>query len=283
MIPAQLKVPGLPRRLADRVHWLGDCTGRAELAGLDLHSYMSAYVVAGDECSAMVDTGHPKDWAVVSRQLDELHEHGVPAVRYLVPTHPEIPHSGNLGRLLRRYPEAVVAGEIRDYALVFPQSAGRLVPMQAGAELDLGHATLRLVEGVLHDLEATTWAYFVEGAVLFPGDGFAYMHEHTQGQCGKVAEEAPTLDIEAYTAMFAGAALFWTRYTDMGPVIAYLDEFLMRHPCSVIAPGHGLPITDPDRMMPRIRQGLLLGAGQVSGAAGSAPGQAAESTGAHSR
>jgi flavorubredoxin len=265
MIPPQLKAAGLPRQLTDRVHWIGDCSGRTELQGLDLHSYMSAYVVAGDDCSAIVDTGHPKDWAVVTRQLDELHEQGVPAIRYLIPTHPEIPHSGNLGKLLRRYPDSTVVGEVRDYALIFPEYADRLVPMAAGAEVYLGNATLRMVEGVLHDLEPTTWVYFPEGTTLFVGDGFAYMHEHNEGHCGKVAEEAPTLDIEAFTAMFAEAALFWTRYTSMGPVIEYLDEFLSRHPCSVIAPGHGLPITDPATMMPRIRQGLLLGAaGQVT-------------------
>lgn len=267
MIPPRLKATGLPRQLTGRVHWLGDCSGRSELKGLDLHSYMSAYVVAGDDCSAMIDTGHPKDWAVVSRQLDELHEQGVPAVRYLVPTHPEIPHSANLGRLLRRYPESVVVGEVRDYPLIFPEFADRLSAVETGAEIALGHATLRMVEGVLRDLEPTTWAYFVEGATLFPGDGFAYMHEHNEGHCGKVAEEAPALDVETFTSMFAEAALFWTRYTDMGPIIAYLDDFLSRHPCSVIAPGHGLPITDPERMMPRIRKGLLLGAGQVKSVA----------------
>jgi flavorubredoxin len=265
MIPPQLKAAGMPRQLTDRVHRIGDCSGRTEVKGLDLHSYMSAYVVAGDECSAIIDTGHPKDWAVVTRQLDELHEQGVPAIRYLIPTHPEIPHSANLGRLLCRYPESVVVGEVRDYPLIFPEYADRLVPMGDGEEVCLGGATLRMVEGVLHDLEPTTWVYFPEDATLFVGDGFAYMHEHNEGHCGKVAEEAPTLDIEAFTAMFAEAALFWTRYTSMGPVIEYLDEFLSRHPCSVIAPGHGLPITDPAAMMPRIRQGLLLGAaGQVT-------------------
>lgn len=263
-VPAALG--GLPRLLTDRVWWLGDCLERDHPSGARLHTYHSAYVVAGDDRAAVVDTGHPKDWAVIASQLDWLHGQGVPDIAHVVPTHPEVPHSGNAGRWLARYPSAELVGEIRDYHLIFPEYTGRMRAVGEADALDLGGATLRFVDAVIRDLIPTTWPYFVDHQVLFPGDGFAYMHEHQHGQCGRVAEEVPALRVEEFTAMFSDAALYWTRFTDMDGPIAELDALLARHPTALIAPGHGLPILDPARTLPRVREGLRLGAeGAVQG------------------
>lgn len=263
------KAVGLPRALTDRLYWLGDCLVRRHPNGTWLHTYHSAYVVAGDDCAAVVDTGHPKDWAVIAAQLDTLHAQGLPDVRYLAPTHPEVPHSGNLGRWLHRYPESEVVGEVRDYHLIFPEYADRLRAVGVGEEVDLGGATLRFAEAVIRDLIPTIWPYFVEHQVLFPGDGFAYLHEHQEDQCGKVAEEVPTLRVEEFTAMFSDAALYWTRFTDMEGPITELDRLLEQYPSRIIAPGHGLPIIDPECTLPRVREGLKLGAaGAVEGMLG---------------
>lgn len=257
---------GLPRALTDRLYWLGDCLERVHPSGVRLHTYHSAFVVAGDERAAVIDTGHPKDWAVIAEQIDQLHEQGVPQVGYIVPTHPEVPHSANAGRWLAKYPDAELVGEIRDYHLIFPEHTDRFRAVEEGGELHLGGATLRFVEAVIRDLVPTVWPYFVEHLVLFPGDGFAYLHEHQQGQCGRVAEEVPTLRVEEFTAMFSDAALYWTRFTDMDGPIAELDRLLERYPAKVIAPGHGLPIINPEQTLPRVRQGLKLGAaGAVQG------------------
>jgi flavorubredoxin len=262
---------GLPRLLTERLYWLGDCLERVHPSGVTLHTYHSAYVVVGDMGSAVIDTGHPKDWAVIATQIDELHQRGVPEVRYVVPTHPEVPHSGNAGRWLAKYPQARLAGEIRDYHLIFPEYLDRLQAIGTGDEIELGGATLRFTDAVIRDLIPTVWPYFVEDQALFPSDGFAYVHEHERGQCGRVAEEVPMLRVEEYTAMFSDAALYWTRFTDMEGPIAALDESLERYPSRIIAPGHGLPIVAPDQTLPRVREGLRLGA------AGAVQGMVAES------
>ena len=95
----------LPRPLGPGVTWLGECLA-LPYRGEMLHSYHSLYLIDGDEGSLLVDTGHPKDWASVERQLDELLASGAPPVRYLFPTHAEVPHSANLGRLLDKFPRA---------------------------------------------------------------------------------------------------------------------------------------------------------------------------------
>lgn len=251
----------LPRELAPGIFWLTDCLAM-DYEGTKVHGYGSAYLVAGREASLLVDTGHPKDWAAISKQLDICHARGVPTVKYLVPTHSEVPHAANLASLLDRYPESMVYGDVRDYHLIFPEAVDRLVPKQAGDEIDLGTTTFVFLEAVIKDLVTSLWGFSTAQGALFPGDGFAYMHHHHEGQCGMTAEECPDLPVEEFTAMFSEFALYWTRFTDMDRVIARLDAMIdVDLPVQLICPGHGNPVLDPSVTFPRVKAGLLLGAG----------------------
>ena len=110
-----------PRQLAEGVYWLTDCLVM-EHEGETIHAYSSAYLVHGDERSMIVDTGHPKDWASIEAQLDRLEAIGIPPIEYIFPTHAEVPHAANLGRLLNKYPDLIAVGDVRDYHLFFPSS-----------------------------------------------------------------------------------------------------------------------------------------------------------------
>jgi flavorubredoxin len=218
------------------------------------------YVVSGRRFSLLVDTGPPKDWREIEAQLDELIVHGrIAPVRYLVPTHPEVAHAGNLGRLLQKFPDAVAIGEMRDYHLVFPEFAGRMHAAPAGHELDLGGRRVRLMPAIFRDLGASIWAYELMEAVLFPGDGFSYTHYHGAGDCGKTAEELPDNPLEEFTAVYSDAAFYWTRYCDVEPVISELETLFAEVDIRVVAPAHGAPITDPATVLPKIAEGLRLG------------------------
>jgi flavorubredoxin len=255
-----------PRELAEGVFWLGDCI-EFEHEGQRVHSYHSAYVVAGTETSVLIDTGHPKDWLAIERQLDEVLRRGAPEVGYVFPTHSEVPHSANLGRLLKKFPGARACGDIRDYHLIFPAFEDRFMAMQAGDALDLGGTTFVLREAIVRDLVTSLWGYDTARRVLFPGDGFAYMHHHSEGECGKFAEELPDLPVPEFTAVFAHHALYWTRFTDIEPVIAELERLLADERVEVIAPAHGCPITRPQVTVPKVREGMRLGqAGQPAAA-----------------
>lgn len=247
-----------PRELADGVHWIGECLAM-DHEGTMLHAYSSAYLVQGEECSLVVDTGHPKDWAAIEGQLDRLHAAGAPPVRYLFPTHAEVPHAANLGRLLHRYPDAIAVGDVRDYHLFFPEFADRLVPMGEGTELDLGGRRFLLLEAVIKDLVTSLWGYDDKGRTLFPGDGFAYMHHHKADECWKVAEEVPDLPIPEFTALFAEYALYWTRFTDIDPQIEALERLMAEYPVDVVAPGHGSPVLDVAATLPKVKRGLRIG------------------------
>ncbi len=251
-----------PRQLAEGVYWVTDCLAM-EHDGETIHAYSSAYLVHGDDRSLVVDTGHPKDWPSIEAQLDRLQAAGVPPVEYLFPTHAEVPHAANLGRLLNKYPNAVAVGDIRDYHLFFPEFADRLRPMEEGARIELGGTEFLLLDAVIKDLVTSLWAYDTRSQTLFPGDGFAYMHHHQSDECWRTAEEVPDLPIPEFTALFSAYALYWTRFTDIEPHIAALDGLLDRYPTRVIAPGHGSPILEPADTIPRVKEGLRIGSEHV--------------------
>jgi flavorubredoxin len=252
----------LPRPLAPGVTWLGECLV-LPYRGTVLHSYHSLYLIAGERASLIVDTGHPKDWAAVDRQLDAALGPEVAPVRYLFPTHAEVPHSANLGHLLDKFPDAKACGDVRDYHLIFPGCEGRLVPMAVGDELDLGGTRFVFVEAIVRDLVTSVWGYDTRSRALFPGDGFGYMHHHETGQCGRLAEEIPELPIRDLTALFTEIGLYWTHFTDMEPVIDRLDQLVASPdaPVELIGPAHGSPISAPEVTVPKVKAGFRKAGG----------------------
>lgn len=255
-----LDIPELAptREIADGVFWLGGCK-EIRYQGQVVHSYGSVFLVVGDERTLLVDTGHPKDWERLAEQLDRVLAHcGRATVDYLFPTHAEVAHAANLGRLLDRYPSAVVVGDTRDYHLLWPEHTDRLRPAAVGERLDLGGSEFVFVEAVLRDLLNTQWGYDTGRRVLFVADGFAYMHHHAAGECGRTTEELADPPLEEFTAAFAEYALYWTRYVDVAPHCERVDRLLTELPTDVIAPAHGGVITDVERTVPRIYRGLAL-------------------------
>ena len=248
----------LPREIAPGVFWLGDCLEQ-RFKGKTYHSYNAAFLVVGSEASLLVETGHPKDFPEIERQMREVLAERSSALKYLFITHQETPHSGGLGRVLERYPGLTVHGDVSDYHLAFPRHAWRLKGMEVGDAIDLGDRRFVAVEPVVRDLRTSLWGFDTGGKVLFPGDGFAYSHYHWDGHCGKVAEEAESLDLADVSAVFAERALFWTKFTDMNIYVDKLEELIADLGTAVIAPTHGLPILDPAATVPKVREGLLAG------------------------
>jgi len=246
----------LPREIAPGVFWLGDCLAQ-EYQGRPYHSYNAAFLLCGSEASMLVETGHPKDFPEIERQMIELLTPDRAPLKYLFITHQETPHSGGLGRVLQNWPDITVHGDIADYHLAFPQHTDRLIPMEVGDEIDLGDRTLVAVEPVIRDLRSTLWAFDTGAKCLFPGDGFAYSHYHWDGHCGLLAEEATSLDLQDVLAVFAARALYWTTTTDMNIYVDRLEAMLEDLDVDVIAPTHGLPITDIAVTMPKVRDGLI--------------------------
>jgi flavorubredoxin len=247
----------LPRQLADGLFWLGDCQLVPLPDGSIEHSYSSTFLICGDDRSMLVDTGHPKDWPVVESQLDPLLA-DAPPLEWIFPTHPEVTHSGNLGRWLHKFPDAKMCGEARDYHLVFPKYADRMVAVEVGDEIDLGNRPIVFVDAVFRDLVSSIWAYDTRGKALFSGDGLGYGHYHAAEQCGRLAEETPDLEIGDLVGIFLEYALYWTRLKDVTPYLDRLDRLMeVEYPVEIICGAHGAPVMSPSTTMPKIRKGII--------------------------
>jgi flavorubredoxin len=255
------KSHSLPRELGPGVTWLGDCLKRME-GDQPVHVHTSCYFVEGERQTLLIDTGHPTHWKQVEATLDTLL--GGRTLDWIFPTHPELPHAGNLNRLLAKFPDAQVTGDVRDYHLYCPEYVDRLVPRVAGSELDLGGRTITFLEAPIRDLPSSQWAYDSLAQILFVADAFGYTHGgldavggdepvHRPGECGLLSTELPAPPTIEQTAFLTRAALNWSRYVDVAPHFAKVEALLERHPAKLVAPAHGNVISDLEALLPILR------------------------------
>ncbi|WP_165966623.1 MBL fold metallo-hydrolase [Actinomadura sp. 7K507] len=237
----------LPREFAPGLHWLGGCSDSGAWPtrkGATTHEHLSTYLVAGTDKTVLIDTGHYAQWDGIRDQLDACL--GDRPLDYVFPTHHEIPHAGNLGRLLARYPDAVAVGDTREYHLYFPEIAPeRLRRTRGGDSIDLGGTSLMFLDPVWYDLSGTLWAYETRGRTLFTSDGLGYIHDHSPDVCGllpgEVPQDAPEHGIRRYALPFVGM-----RYHRMAPGVARYRELTERHPVRTVCSAHGAPLSGGD-------------------------------------
>src|SRR5215813_3453155 len=154
--------PALPRELAPGLVWIGGCATRPTDP---THVHHSNYLLLGDR-SLLVDTGFPGTWRQVDVHLDE--ELGGEPLDYVFPTHSEVAHSGNLNKLLQKYPKLRVVGDMRDFWLYYPDHRDRLDQVRPDTEIDLGRGLmLRFLQALICDLPNTLWAYEHSTQALF--------------------------------------------------------------------------------------------------------------------
>lgn len=253
----------LPREFAPGVTWMSSCLP-FKLSDRVIHGHNSTYLVQGSEGSAMVDTGNTSSWPIISSTLDDLL--GDKPLDYVFPTHPELPHTGNLPRLVEKYPDIKVVGDIRDYHLFYPQIVPNLNAHEPGDRFDLGGGTeLVIVEALIRDLPNTQWAFVPSAGVLFTADGFCYMHRpelddedpvHLPGECGLVTTELREQVAVENAAFFTGSALYWARFAnDADDVYDRVLAKIRELGVTSVAPTHGNVITNILDVEPIIRAG----------------------------
>jgi hypothetical protein len=253
----------LPREIAAGIWWIGGCL---ESAAFDepVHFHTSAYLILGREHTLLFDTGPPGAWPDVEAALDHIVAER--KLDYVVPSHPEIPHAGSLSRVLDKYPDAVVVGDLRDYHLYYPDYVERLRPEPHGTTLELGGGyRFTLLDAIIEDLPTTVWGYEHRSQVLFPVDALGYGHlpqraglpdepAHRPGECALLSSElARPPDLELATHL-TQSSLYWSRYVDIEPYFARFDALLERYPAKLFAPAHGSVVDDLDVIMPVLRE-----------------------------
>lgn len=250
------------REFTDSVYWVGACR-RMVVGGQPVHNHHSAFLIVGLERTLLVDTSSPGFYPELEAQLTAVL--GDRPLDLIVPTHPEVAHAGNLPLLLARYPQARLAGDVRDYHLFFPDLVGRFDPVPVGAEIDLGGGFAYVVlPAPIRDLPGTVWGYERRTRVMFVGDGFGYVHRgstadgldmpiHTPAECRLLSHELGAPPSVELTEHVTRQALDWSRYVDATAILDEVDRLLERYPPAMIAPAHGNVISDPETVWPVIR------------------------------
>jgi flavorubredoxin len=242
------------RQLTHNAFLLNGCF-HMSMYGRQFHTHAAAYLIRGRDASVLIDTGHAKDGPRIEAFIrsvvgDEL--------TYIVPTHEEYPHAGNLDALLCAFPKAKAVGEVRNFHLYYPEHdrTGRFHQMNAGEALDLGDRTLSLLPGVIHDLPATCWAYDSGDQLLFVSDAFAFSH-YQSSECTLFSHELPFRPGVDDTRMVLDLALYWVRFSDNHGLIRSVAQMLEDYPTRMICPAHGNVITDLDELTEVMERAFL--------------------------
>lgn len=260
---ADRTVPDFPREIVPGLHWIGKCTGGAEVKGQMIHVHLSTYLIVGESGRLLVDTGVHGAWPYIDAQIQDIL--GSTPLDYVFPTHAEGPHMANLLRLHGRYPAMKVIGNLKSYQLYYPTLPPELlVDVRAGATLDLGDTELVFLDAAIRDLPDTLWVYDPKRRAMFVSDALGFYHYHDEGQCALSVEELPEQPTRQQVALLNEQALYWARYTDFRLPFKRLDQLIEEHPVDLILPAHGNIVLEPATTVPAIREQLIASVDDIA-------------------
>lgn len=142
-----------------------------QLVPLPQGTTYNAYVVKGSEKVALIDTMYEK---LRGEFVDMIAASGM-KIDYIISNHAEPDHSGSIGALLEKFPQAVVyaspkCAENLKNMLHIPEAKIKVV--SEGEELPLGGKTLRFMITPWVHWPDTMFTYLVEDKLLFSCDFF---------------------------------------------------------------------------------------------------------------
>ena len=133
----------------------------------------NSYVIR-DEKTAVLDTVEPRAGEQWLANLEEVLEGESPD--YLIVSHLEPDHAGNIGKLAEKYPKMKLVGNAKTFAML-PQFfemdlTDRCVTVNEGDTLSLGAHTLTFVMAPMVHWPEVMVAYESKEKILFSADGF---------------------------------------------------------------------------------------------------------------
>jgi flavorubredoxin len=163
-----------PRLIKPGIHWLGavDWNRRIfdSLMLLPDGTSYNAYLVEGEEKTALIDTVEPTMSNLLMQQLDGVHK-----IDYLIVQHAEQDHSGSIPIILEKYPGAMVVTSPKCKAMLkdlmtIPEDKFKLV--NDGDTLPLGGRTLTFIYTPWVHWPETMVTYSPQDRILFTCDFF---------------------------------------------------------------------------------------------------------------
>ncbi|AAL80818.1 MBL fold hydrolase [Pyrococcus furiosus DSM 3638] len=229
-------------KLLDGVYWVGvkDWSRRIfdSLIPLPEGTSYNAYLVVGNEKSALIDTVNPG----FERELEEKVSEIVPLkeIDYVVMNHAEPDHAGAIPYIMERNKKALLITTEKGKELAkayYNVPDERIIVVKDGDEVDLGGKTLRFIEAPWLHWPETMFTYLVEDKVLFPCDFFGAHTAH-----GLYDDEVPSI-IE-YAQRYFGEIMM-----PFAGMAKRAMEKLKGLEIKMIAPSHGPIYRNPERIL----------------------------------
>ncbi|MDD3621049.1 MAG: FprA family A-type flavoprotein [Methanofollis sp.] len=162
-------------KLAQGVYWVGAIDWNLR----DYHGYTlpgttyNAYLVVGEEKTALIDTCYPGFEEQVLGRVASIID--PKTIDVIVANHIEVDHSGGLPKIAKMLPsvpiyctEVAVQGLARHY----DTKDWNLQVVKTGETLDLGQKTLVFLEAPMLHWPDSMFTYLAEEEILFPNDAF---------------------------------------------------------------------------------------------------------------
>ena len=136
------------------------------------------HVMLNDGDPILIDCGSHIHRGSVMNQLHELIGEAVP--EYLLLTHSELPHAGNIAAIAERWPDikVIVSNVMLPYIEVLPvlplEQIEQVVP---GTRIEFPTRTIEFVDALLKDQPGSHWVHDSRTGTLFTGDGFGYFND----------------------------------------------------------------------------------------------------------
>lgn len=226
-----------PRKVTDGVFFVGapDWDRRLfdALIPLPEGTSYNAYLITGQEKTALIDTVDPTKWEVLKTYLEQVNN-----IDYVVIQHVEQDHSGSLPMVLEKYPNAVVIANSKAKELILTHlhvPEEKIQVIEDGDKLDLGGLTLQFIFAPWVHWPETMLTYLPERKLLFTCD-FLGSHLATS-----------SLFIEDERLVYLGAKRYYAEI--MSPfrnlIKGHLEK-IKKLDIDMIAPSHGPIYQNPD-------------------------------------
>ena len=250
LLPFRLRA--VTREIAQGIHWIqelgpsrvgiGDSLHRRGASwyeeGREIFIPQNAFLIEGKK-SLLFDTLSPAAGDMIIQAVESVL--GDRPLDYLVVSHPDVPHAGNTGRILRRYQEAtLVAPKYGDTHELYHLEDSLKVGV--GDYLDLGGPIIQFHEATFLDAALSVWMSEERSGTLFTVDwlGFPLLDGERLSFMDEVVGPDPAEeDLVDRLHEFHGRVMHWLQYVDVPKVQAETDLLLMRQHPMIIAPAHG--------------------------------------------
>ena len=195
----------------------------------------NAYIVQGEEKTALIDTVEPYKFEELKKNLEDL---GIKRIDYLISNHAEQDHSGSIPMILEMYPEAklITNDKCKNFEmdlLHIPEE--RFTIVDEGDTIDLGGRTLEFILTPWVHWPETMSTYLMEDKILFSCDFFG-SHVATSYTFAKY-----------YDKVYHEAKRYYAEI--MMPFRNFIEKNIKKireKEIKMIAPSHGPVFDDPE-------------------------------------